>query len=448
MATTPARSHRGAEQRSTQRSRIIAGYEGKSGACRGRQCSRRSEGLLYCLQSGHACGVRIPRHGVVEFGDSPDLVDRIVVPEYVTAVEVVGWKGDATEHSIIRTVQQAVRLLATSPRARTRARRVTFWLGDYRIDGRRFICVNDDIASDVVDCLKLAGDTEGARIQWLGHAMSSDFDLRPIAHYGAGVATAYMPLIVVDGPGQVFSRIATSRSNVHRLLPTRSALPMPASRIPIGPHGYEIWETNNLELIDYFEQREPGPRSLTQLRRVLRAFGIAVSDTDDLPHTLYGKLVAGALGEPTIKVSPHLDDATKHLTIAHELGHYILHWPLVLMGVAIDGEDHDELATLEAEADLAASTVMMSTFWLTSLAALGERTVEKGQPLGATASVWRFFMQAVHPDRPLPGWAELPSLDALAAAATSVRFNDLSKYDLYVRIFAGMRSRLAVRGLG
>jgi hypothetical protein len=397
---------------------------------------------------GDADGVRIPPYGQITFGtDSGATVDQIVVPEYVTVAEV-RIAADDLPRRVAEAAQLTIAMLKTSTRRRTRDRRVTFWLGYWRSTDEPFLCLNDDTATDVWDCLRRAGQEVDLAIVWGSRAVSSDLDLRPIANYQQGIATSWLPTERVHARAAPdFDRVGTALSTSKPLLPARATLPDPGRAVPPGPHTDDVWESNGKSLLSYFEARDSGPRSYRQLKLVLRrGFGIEVVDTEPLPSAIHGRLISSASGTPVIQVSPAHDDATKQLTISHELGHYLLHWPLALEGKAIDdlkgsfdGLDADEI---ERNADAIGSITIMSNRWLLLFAELGEATVEHGQPLTAEEAIWRYFMQGVYPDRPVAGWADLPALDVRLRAATAHSLNDVPRQELHVRLFHGLMRRL------
>ena len=102
------------------------------------------------------------------------------------------------------------------------------------------------------------------------------------------------------------------------------------------PHDIDYWIKNRLAVLRYLDSiRKPvGYHRLK--KEIISRFGISVFEEDDPKFLRYGAIRTSRLGsegcEITILVNRWLDDREKYFVLAHELSHYVLHYPLLYYG--------------------------------------------------------------------------------------------------------------------
>ncbi len=155
----------------------------------------------------------------------------------------------------------------------------------------------------------------------------------------------------------------------------------------------------------------------------------------------YGRIYALS-GKPIIEIRESLDDGAKCMTLGHELGHYMLHWPQIQAGYRPDDDLHQKGLEDEALADLVGSILMMTDRDLATVLGLASVTLENGCPLNPTLYLWRVLRRTIWPETGENSWAELPRLEAEARSYLMMRPEELRQAPLAGRFYVACAIRM------
>lgn len=261
-----------------------------------------------------------------------------------------------------------------------------------------------------------------ANIVELGDSLALDVGAKPFARYHHGKLVAYVDPLdthVCDAAQESDVELRSAESADSVATRRRRTSPLPSIRAN-GPqrHSIETWDTVRTDILNFiWDTLEPG--TFDSLRReVDRQFGIHVRVA---PTALTGKhgsittdwLIDSDQGcEVVILINKDLADKLKYVVLAHELAHYVVHFPIILAGQLVDqlawAEPAFELAysdlfhqyfqdgrVLEEEANSLASCMLIPPKF--HLRGMADFAFENFQSVSAEELAWR-FLQSFFPE--------------------------------------------------
>ncbi|MEV6846399.1 hypothetical protein [Actinoplanes sp. NPDC051411] len=192
----------------------------------------------------------------------------------------------------------------------------------------------------------------------------------------------------------------------------RPALPWPSVRAD-ARHTLASWsELRNDILAFTYAVRSPGTFSSLK-ERVRKAFGIEVRTRSATELPLFGAIETGwIVGEEpatTVRISVRADlsDRQKYVVLAHELAHYVLHFPMLMIAKMVEQAAWSDPGTeyawyrlqsrvlgplstwIEPQATCLASNLILAPRF--SPRALADVVFEKGRAVTREELAWRFL---------------------------------------------------------
>ncbi|MGH2836932.1 MAG: ImmA/IrrE family metallo-endopeptidase [Thermoleophilaceae bacterium] len=344
-----------------------------------------------------------------------------------------------TRELVLDEVLTRLRRIRDARAKRVRERRFNVWYGTLTssITGQELALImlpdRFDFAawSLLADLADLPGHLEQSNLG------TADVTGGPLARYEHGQITAYVAATV---PGasllapDLQLRSATVREPERRA-PTQWMLP--PTGVASRWHTGDSWQDNRVRILD-FVWRLKAAGTYGRLAEITeKHFGISVREELGAADNRYGLLRLGFLRTDDLAVPvavflrADLPDALKYVVLAHELSHYLLHFPMLYLWALIDdwGRLLPEAApvfeaavaqrldrdALETQADHFASNFLIPPMY--DLATVAEIYRETGRSPSAAELAWR-FVQPLIPgavDEPI-GWTNLKRMSELAAA--------------------------------
>lgn len=269
------------------------------------------------------------------------MVDQLPAVEHVFALTLE--PGERQDIDSLRALLlDALRGLRGRSR-RMRDRDFVLWFGEHQSRAGHFVSIGhpDHFDSDVSIHLQRALRAAGHRFRDHGRTIVSDIGAEPLLRWNFDEIIAYTdPFSLSSGR---FGPDVVERSydlSSHR--PTRSARTLlPPAEFVLDPlHTLESWESNRAKIIGLIGEMI-GAVSYTSLKKFMRGHcGIDVVEEPDADFPRYGLLTSGILGEDggtvTARIRSGLPTALKYVVLAHELSHFVLHYPLLYLNQLVE----------------------------------------------------------------------------------------------------------------
>ena len=249
-----------------------------------------------------------------------------------------------------------------------------------------------------------------------GRSSVIDVGAEPFAFYEHGKLVIYVDPFAVADEGVYGTDIelrsaefAATRASAERRLPLLRVRDSGPSR-----HSIQTWEDLRLDVLRFiWETLDPG--TFTSLRRaVTEQFGISIRLGSTAAAGRHGSISIGWLSaddrasEVSILVNKELPGELKYVVLAHELAHYVLHFPLVLAGQLIEQlswlnplfeywymaqfrQTFGNNQSLEAQANALGSYLLIPPQY--SLEKMSAMILEGATPYSADELAWRFLAQ-------------------------------------------------------
>lgn len=184
-------------------------------------------------------------------------------------------------------------------------------------------------------------------------------------------------------------------------------------------HNLGIWDENRKQILDFLTELK-GACGYNQLKKITnRNFGINVFEESRSDFYKHGCIRLGWLRDDMsagvrILINSDLDYKLKYIILAHELSHYCLHFPILLIGQIVEETSwtipefelyyfelltkysQDFLEILESDANQLASFFLLPP-WMYPLERLSNVILEGGAAPSPEELVWR-FLQPLFPD--------------------------------------------------
>lgn len=388
-------------------------------------------------------------------GRQVDVYDR---PEYLSAI-VFQPEPQITADDVTASVLGVMRRLRSSPK-KQRDRDFTAWFGtmDPRLlerwaaggltAPRWAIGLPETFNADVHMAFQRGVYDDLGDIIDIGRSTLVDIAARPLARYAFGDIALY-----VDGTAPASERddgVELRSAEVTRPVAapavkaaakakvTRRALPAVESVSP-ALHALEDWEERRAVVVDMVDRMTDAASYASLKTRVQRSFGIEVVEEASPDFVRLGSLTAGWVddgGIPLrITIRKQLAPELKYVSLAHELAHYVRHFPLIYCGQLVEQiawhvpeleavyqrllTDHlgDVMDRLEYDANVFASYLLIPPMY--DLDKMASLMFESDRGLTGPDLAWR-FLQPLFPVRNASGrsssWAELDDVRAATAA--------------------------------
>lgn len=251
----------------------------------------------------------------------------------------------------------------------------------------------------------------------IGATYPEDVGARPLLRYVNGKLIEYVSPFDSEGGSPELER----RSFAIADKPSQSGRPdpLPKSETRRGKtrHSLELWQSVRADVLDLV-WNTLGIGTYHWLRRETReAFGISVLETNATLAGRYGRIETGWVYghsdghvecDVSIVLNTDLSPTLKYVALAHELAHYVLHFPIILAGGIIEqaawehpacehtfrkylAEKFNELRDLEDHANRFAGNFLVTPrFDYGSITKEGI-LFEGGQTVTGDEMMWRFF---------------------------------------------------------
>jgi hypothetical protein len=269
-------------------------------------------------------------------------------------------------------------------------------------------------------------------IEEISRAAWRDVEARHFGRYANGQFIFYAdPLLPFDQEDQRWEWRSFEVERPRIPPPTRT--PMPAIDFVAGPrHDLESWVILAPQIAEVVSEMH-GPSSYGALRRAAKShFGLQVREVTGSSFPHYGMLTAGWVAEDgcevTILLRASLPAQLKYVVLAHELAHFVRHFPFIYMNQVAEqvawvhprleglyaamAERHlGAPSRLEDDANNFATYLLLPpVFDLDRMASI---MIEGGGPVRPEELGWR-LLQSFFPDGALneASWAEIEELQA------------------------------------
>lgn len=249
----------------------------------------------------------------------------------------------------------------------------------------------------------------------MGNSLARDVGAQPFARYQNGKLVAYVDPLdahACDGAQESDVELRSTESVDPTATQRRRTL-LPSIRINGPPrHSIDTWDEIRKDILEFiWATLEPG--TFSSLRReVDRQFGIHVRVAPTTLAGKHGSITTGWLidsdqgSEVIILINDDLSEKLKYVVLAHELAHYVVHFPIILSGQLVDqlawAEPTLELTysdlffqhfqdgrVLEEQANLLASYMLIPPKY--KLAEMAHLALENSQNVSPEDLAWRFI---------------------------------------------------------
>jgi hypothetical protein len=343
-----------------------------------------------------------------------------------------------TRSAMLMVVLEQLRRIRDASAKRVRGRRFNVWYGtapDDFGDGRLAVIMVPD-RFDYHAWEKLSGLRDLPGYRHHGIFRVAEIEGGPLARYDHGTITGYLAPTAAAPPdaGDVVWRSATV------VIPPRQAerkWMLPPNGRASRWHTGETWEENRARILNFVWQlRAPG--TYARLAEVTEEhLGIAVREELAADDARFGLLRLGFVRTSDwavpvgVFLRGDLHEDLSYIVLAHELSHYLFHFPLLYLGALVDelARGVPEAAVvfeaavaanvnrqaLERQADHFASNFLIPPQY--DVQRIAGLYSEMGRQPSAAEMAWR-FLQAQFPsavDEELT-WTNMKQMTALAAA--------------------------------
>lgn len=180
-------------------------------------------------------------------------------------------------------------------------------------------------------------------------------------------------------------------------------------------HSLDKWEKNRVAILEFIESIK-APCGYNQLRDIaMNSFGIDVYEENASSFYKYGCIKLGWLfnsenleASVRILINNSIDNKLKYIILAHELAHYVLHFPLLFMqqyveemsweipevelyfNLLIKGCAPDFIADIESDANQLCSYFLLPP-WMSPISKISSVIMEAGSSPSVEELVWRFL---------------------------------------------------------
>ncbi|WP_157017390.1 ImmA/IrrE family metallo-endopeptidase [Cryptosporangium arvum] len=391
-------------------------------------------------------------------------VDLITQVEYVSTI-VLDAIGENQKAAVSNT------LIGTMRELRGRSKRFVdrdyaVWYGEVENHGEKFACIGlpERFDADLHIYYQRALRRAGWNIRAIHRYLVSDMDAEPILRWDRGRIIAYK--LGLDEATGEFGPDVEERSCEIRSRPTRSNVrtpPAPATFRASEVHSFESWDQLRREIVAYVGHLT-APSSYAGLRRfVTEHCGIGVVEVKNagIDSFAYGLTQAGWIDDDgcgvRVLIQSALTTAHKHAVLAHELAHYVLHFPILYLRQLIEqaswsdarfesayteaySEAFPNPPDIEADASYFASYLLVPRWVNEEFASL---VWEENRSPTAYELAWRFLQPLLAADDGQPGWQSLERVRGESAGEKSV-WSDLNAQgldDLYATMVAALAGR-------
>jgi len=230
--------------------------------------------------------------------------------------------------------------IGESASKRVRERDFLIWTGEFtnQLDMRLYIVgVPYGLHSPVLDILYRKYSSEPSFVE-INYSPPGEFKAQPILRYQYGRHVLYASPFIPAPQARLQAGLSSdfeARSFQQAPMIGKgpySAPERPLHRSPLH-HDEAVWLENRERLMEFMRSLK-GPCGLRRLRSIVEeCFGVSVFEEGSREFAHYGliRLGSGATPKVRILVNKRLPEKLKYIVLAHELGHYLLHFPLLLI---------------------------------------------------------------------------------------------------------------------
>lgn len=272
------------------------------------------------------------------------LVDVYTANPYLSGI-CLHVTGQEFKDSVRALLLNHLRKLSTSPNSRRRDRNFSIFYGEFvnRL-GQQLVMTGLPDRFDSNLAIKI--QTEVSKIGTIvevGRSEAADVNAAPLLRYEHGHLIAYVdpflpvghPLLGRDVELRSYEYVATSTGpkRQYPMSVTRSR----KSRL----HSIDSWERERLDIMHFIYDTIEPESFLALKRHTKKSFGITVIEEVADTERRYGSIAIDWVDndqnvEVSIYVNRALHSSLKYVVLAHELAHYVLHFPLLLFGQMVE----------------------------------------------------------------------------------------------------------------
>ena len=393
------------------------------------------------------------------------LIDTSRPPTYLRTF--VFDYSEGIERRVLVLTIQAITQIAASSRKLVRDRDFLIWTGEHTNSlGMHLYIVGVPygVYMPVFEIFDEKYRTESSFME-ITYSLPQEFQARPSFRYEYGKGVLYADPF--DSPAQARAKFPEVgdfevRSFRQASGPQKNpytAPERPQYRSPTR-HSEETWHRNREEIFKFLDSLK-GPCGFRRLRSIIKeCFGVAVYEegAPEFPH--YGLIRLATVSDekpPAVRIliNEHLPEKLKYIALAHEFGHYLLHFPLLLVLRYVDEtawsipeiepycrrlltEDPSTLRALEDSADEIASLFLIPA-WTHPMARMTSIMIEGGVSPPPSEMIWRLLQPLFPEDRFADTtWNDLEEIRKRAHRDTNrLRFTTVDQAaNLFERMFA------------